>query len=93
MYCTGGIRCDKTAPWLRSLGLEVWQLAGGVLNFFQQAEDPSRDWQGSCYVFDKRIALDTHLQETGTRPEQVFDAKHPDEAWRLQRARRLASAQ
>ena len=89
MYCTGGIRCDKTAPWLRSLGLQVWQLDGGVLNYFRQVPDAERDWQGECFVFDNRVALDTRLSETPTTAEQVFDAAHPDEAWRLQRARRL----
>ena len=92
MYCTGGIRCDKTAPWLRSLGLDVRQLDGGVLNYFRQMPDADRDWQGECFVFDNRVALDTRLSETGTTAEQVFDATHPDEAWRLQRARRLDAA-
>lgn len=89
MYCTGGVRCDKTAPWLRSLGLQVRQLQGGILNYFQTLEDASRDWEGACFVFDRRLSLGCDLQQTGTRPEQVFDAAHPDEAWRLQRARRL----
>jgi len=92
MYCTGGIRCDKTAPWLRDLGLEVWQLEGGVLNYFARMPDAARDWQGECFVFDNRVALDTALRETPTTPEQVFDPAHPDEAWRLQRARRLDAA-
>ena len=92
MYCTGGIRCDKTAPWLRSLGLDVRQLDGGILNYFRQVPDAGRDWQGECFVFDNRVALDTGLRETGTTAEQVFDANHPDEAWRLQRARRLDAA-
>jgi len=89
MYCTGGIRCDKTAPWLRSLGLAVWQLDGGVLNYFEQQDDADRDWQGECFVFDRRVALDTRLQETATTVEQVFDAGHEEEAWRLARAQRL----
>ena len=89
MYCTGGIRCDKTTPWLRSLGLQVWQLDGGILNYFQHMDDADRDWVGECFVFDKRIALDSRLQEAGHSAEQVFDASHPDEAWRLQRALRL----
>ena len=89
MYCTGGIRCDKTAPWLRSLGLDVRQLDGGILNYFRQLPDADRDWQGECFVFDNRVALDTRLRETATTAQQVFDATHPDEAWRLQRARRL----
>ena len=91
MYCTGGIRCDKTAPWLRSLGLDVWQLDGGILNYFQQLDDAGQDWLGECFVFDKRIALDSKLQPTATTAEQVFDAAHADEAWRLRRARRLDS--
>ncbi len=92
MYCTGGIRCDKTAPWLRDLGLEVYQLDGGILGYFQQLPDADRDWQGECFVFDNRVALDTRLRETATTAEQVFDPAHADEAWRLQRARRLDEA-
>jgi UPF0176 protein len=92
MYCTGGIRCDKTAPWLRSLGLDVRQLGGGILNYFQQLDDADRDWLGECFVFDNRVALDSTLRETATTAQQVFDPAHSDEAWRLQRARRLENA-
>jgi len=93
MYCTGGIRCDKTAPWMRSLGLEVFQLEGGILNYLQHAPaDEQGAWQGECFVFDRRIALDAHLRETGTTADQVFDPAHPDEAWRLQPAPRLDEA-
>lgn len=90
MYCTGGIRCDKTAPWLRSLGLPVLQLQGGILNHFAALPDAGRDWEGECLVFDRRVALDTQLRETGTRVDQVYDPALPDEAWRLRRARGLA---
>lgn len=93
MYCTGGIRCEKTAPWLRSLGLDVKQLQGGILNHFTQLPQlpagAERDWVGECYVFDRRVALNTRLQETATTAEQVYDPRHADEAWRLQRARQL----
>ena len=89
MYCTGGIRCDKTAPWLQSLGLQVLQLEGGILNYFQQLPDAARDWEGECFVFDKRIALDAQLQETPTTAAEVFDESDPGEAWRLARAQRL----
>jgi UPF0176 protein len=89
MYCTGGIRCDKTAPWLRSLGLSVLQLEGGVLNYFQEMADAHHDWLGECFVFDRRLALDTRLRETGTRAEQIYDPSHADEAWRLRRALQL----
>ncbi len=89
MYCTGGIRCEKTAAWLQQRhGLPVLQLDGGILNHFQQLPDAERDWDGECFVFDNRIALDTRLQETATTAEQVY-AGEPDAAWRLARARRL----
>jgi UPF0176 protein len=63
MYCTGGIRCEKVAPWMQSLGLTVWQLEGGILNYFETLPDAHRDWQGECFVFDSRITLDTKLEE------------------------------
>jgi UPF0176 protein len=88
MYCTGGIRCEKTAAWMQAQGLKVAQLDGGILNFLEAfPEDAARDWQGECYVFDKRIAIDAAGRETGTTAEDVFT--DPADAWRLARARRL----
>ena len=88
MYCTGGIRCEKTAAWMQERGLKVAQLDGGILNFLDAfPEDAATDWQGECYVFDKRIAIDAAGRETGTTAEQVFT--DPADAWRLARARRL----
>lgn len=91
MYCTGGIRCEKTSAWLHERGVPVLQLEGGILNYFAQMPDAERDWDGECFVFDNRIALDTQLRETGTTAEQVY-AGDPDEAWRLRRAQRLAGS-
>lgn len=91
MYCTGGIRCEKTAPWMQELGLDVYQLEGGILNYFQAVSDAEKDWDGECFVFDNRIALDTKLHETSTTLEQVYTGD-PAEEWRLQRAKRLHSA-
>ncbi len=91
MYCTGGIRCEKTSAWMQAQGLEVFQLDGGILNYFQSLPDAERDWEGECFVFDNRIALDTHLQETDTTAEQVYEGE-PDGEWRLARARRLDAA-
>lgn len=92
MYCTGGIRCEKTSAWMQSLGLEVYQLEGGILNYFQTLPDADLDWEGECFVFDNRIALDTHLQETDTTAEDVYQ-DNPDDQWRLRRAKRLDAAQ
>ncbi len=91
MYCTGGIRCEKTAAWMHGMGLEVHQLEGGILRYLAETPDAESDWLGECFVFDNRIALDSRLQETDTTAEAVY-AGDPDEQWRLQRARRLASA-
>ena len=91
MYCTGGIRCEKTSAWMLDMGLTVYQLEGGILNYFQQMPDAEREWRGDCFVFDNRVALDTRLQETARTLEDVYQAD-PDVAWRLQRARRLAQA-
>jgi UPF0176 protein len=87
MYCTGGIRCEKTAAWMQERGLKVAQLDGGILNYLESFPDAARDWQGECYVFDKRIAIDAAGRETGTTAEDVFT--DPADAWRLNRAKRL----
>ena len=91
MYCTGGIRCEKSGAWMRDQGLEVFQLDGGILNYFQSMPDAEKDWQGECFVFDNRIAIDTKLQETDTTLEQVYEGE-PDGQWRIERARRLDAA-
>ena len=90
MYCTGGIRCEKTGAWMAQMGVPVYQLEGGILNYFAQMPDADADWQGDCFVFDNRIALDTHLQQSGATVEQAFEGQ-PDAEWRIARAKRLAT--
>ena len=68
MYCTGGIRCEKTVAWLRGSGLELYQLHGGILNYLAELPGDAA-WAGECFVFDDRVALDAHLQETETSLE------------------------
>ena len=93
MYCTGGIRCEKTAAWMHdAFSLEVHQLEGGILRYLADLPDASQDWQGECFVFDNRVALDARLQETGTSAALVYAGGSDDEAWRLRRAQRLAAA-
>jgi UPF0176 protein len=65
MFCTGGIRCEKAAIHLKNAGFpEVYQLQGGILNYF--AEVGGAHYDGECYVFDERIALNAALKSTGT---------------------------
>ena len=62
-FCTGGIRCEKAAPFLQSLGADnVFQLQGGILRYF---EEVGRDhYNGDCFVFDERRAVDSALNAT-----------------------------
>lgn len=60
-YCTGGIRCEKAALYLRETGLDhVYQLDGGILRYFELAQ--GRHFRGECFVFDERETLDARLQ-------------------------------
>ena len=63
MYCTGGIRCEKASAVMMKAGYaDVKQLEGGVLDYFK--ETGGEYWEGDCFVFDERVALDTELNET-----------------------------
>ena len=60
-FCTGGIRCEKAALYLRDSGFErVLQLDGGILRYFEEVGDAH--WRGECFVFDDRIALASDLK-------------------------------
>jgi len=63
-FCTGGIRCEKAAPLLQSAGFaQVFQLDGGILRYFEECG--GEHFEGDCFVFDKRVAVDASLRETG----------------------------
>ncbi len=68
MYCTGGIRCEKTTAWQAMRGFNILQLEGGILNYFQSIDNANEDYNGTCFVFDAREVLDTKNQEA-----QVYD--------------------
>jgi len=69
MYCTGGIRCEKFAPYLKSKGFEnVFQLKGGILNYLEVVDPDASLWNGECFVFDDRITLNEKL-EKGSQPD------------------------
>jgi UPF0176 protein len=67
MFCTGGIRCEKATSWMLERDFDqLYQLDGGVLNYFERIDDAERDWDGELFVFDGRVAVDTRLEETDT---------------------------
>ncbi len=60
-FCTGGIRCEKAALWMRNDGMDnVLQLDGGILGYFEEVG--GEGYEGRCFVFDERVALDPQLQ-------------------------------
>ncbi|MBB5352985.1 RluA family pseudouridine synthase [Haloferula luteola] len=64
-FCTGGIRCEKAAPFLQQSGFkEVYQLDGGILKYFEIVGN--QHYEGECFVFDQRVGLDPALRESGS---------------------------
>lgn len=69
MFCTGGIRCEKFAPYLKQIGFdEVYQLEGGILKYLEEIAIDEMLWEGECFVFDERVTVDKNLQK-GTGPD------------------------
>ena len=66
MFCTGGIRCEKTSVFLKKKGFKnIYQLNGGILNYLQKMKKEESLWKGECFVFDNRISL-KHGLKSGT---------------------------
>lgn len=64
MFCTGGIRCEKFAPYMKSLGFEeVYQLEGGIMKYLEDVAPGESLWQGECFVFDERISVNSTLKK------------------------------
>lgn len=65
MYCTGGIRCEKASSYMMAHGFdEVYHLHGGILKYLGTIPADQSKWEGSCFVFDKRVAIDHGLKES-----------------------------
>ncbi|WP_233222195.1 oxygen-dependent tRNA uridine(34) hydroxylase TrhO [Allosphingosinicella deserti] len=63
MFCTGGIRCEKSTAFLKSEGLdEVYHLKGGILAYLETIPSDQSRWQGDCFVFDERVTVGHGLQ-------------------------------
>lgn len=89
MFCTGGIRCEKSTAFLRRAGIEeVYQLDGGILAYLQQVPPAESRWRGECFVFDERVSVG-HDLKPGTHsichacglpvtPEDRDDPRHLD---------------
>lgn len=63
MFCTGGIRCEKSTAYMKEQGFdEVYHLEGGILKYLEEIPKDQTLWQGECFVFDNRVAVDHDLK-------------------------------
>jgi len=64
MFCTGGIRCEKSTNYLLGQGVEdVYHLKGGILKYLEEVPEKDSKWDGSCFVFDNRVSVEHGLKE------------------------------
>ncbi|MBM5820759.1 MAG: hypothetical protein FJ070_11870, partial [Cyanobacteria bacterium K_DeepCast_150m_m2_101] len=63
MFCTGGIRCEKSTAYLLQQGFEnVHHLQGGILRYLEEMPEQVSSWQGECFVFDQRVSVNHQLE-------------------------------
>jgi UPF0176 protein len=85
MFCTGGIRCEKSTNYLLGQGVEeVYHLKGGILKYLEEVPAEDSTWQGECFVFDRRVSVGHGLKEgphllchACRRPILPADRDHP----------------
>jgi len=64
MFCTGGIRCEKSTAYLRQQGFdEVYHLRGGILKYLEDVPEAESKWRGECFVFDNRVSVNHDLEK------------------------------
>lgn len=64
MFCTGGIRCEKSTAYLKQQGFsEVYHLRGGILKYLEEIPEQESKWRGECFVFDNRVSVNHQLQQ------------------------------
>jgi UPF0176 protein len=64
MFCTGGIRCEKSTAFLKQLGFEeVYHLQGGILKYLEEVPEKESLWRGECFVFDNRVTVNHRLEQ------------------------------
>ena len=76
MFCTGGIRCEKASAFMLEEGFaEVYHLQGGILKYLEEVPPQDSTWEGECFVFDNRVAVDHKLQKG--QYDQCYGCRHP----------------
>jgi UPF0176 protein len=76
MFCTGGIRCEKASAFMLKEGFEeVYHLQGGILKYLEEVPKQESTWEGECFVFDNRVAVDHDLNKG--QYDQCHGCRHP----------------
>lgn len=76
MFCTGGIRCEKSTAFMKEQGFEeVYHLEGGILKYLEEVPEAESLWRGQCFVFDNRVAVNHNLQKGDY--DQCHGCRHP----------------
>jgi len=76
MFCTGGIRCEKSTAYLKQIGFnEVYHLEGGILKYLEEIPEEKSLWEGECFVFDSRVAVKHGLAQG--KYDQCFACRMP----------------
>jgi len=76
MFCTGGIRCEKSTAYLKTQGFEeVYHLDGGVLKYLEEVPEEESLWEGECFVFDNRVSVNHNLEKGSY--DQCFACRLP----------------
>lgn len=85
MFCTGGIRCEKSTAYMREQGFdEVYHLEGGILKYLEEVPKEASLWEGDCFVFDNRVSVNHDLEKGAY--EQCFACRMPITAEDMQDA-------
>ncbi|TXD97145.1 rhodanese-related sulfurtransferase [Psychrobacter frigidicola] len=83
MFCTGGIRCEKSTAFMRQQGFdEVYHLEGGILKYLEEIPATESLWEGDCFVFDNRVSVNHNLEKG--EYEQCFACRMPITATDMQ---------
>jgi UPF0176 protein len=84
MFCTGGVRCEKSTAFLKEMGIEeVYHLKGGIVKYIEEKKgETNHKWKGRCFIFDDRVSLDNDLNssavmcEVCSEPINTQELKH-----------------
>ena len=82
MFCTGGIRCEKSTKYLLKHGVrKVYHLKGGILNYLENYEGNESQWEGECFVFDQRVSVGSNIENGSC--SLCFACRHPLRSYEL----------